>query len=188
MNPLAPSPPIYTVGHSTRPAAELLALLAENGIALLTDVRRYPASRRHPQFSRQALAESLREQGIDYLHEPDLGGRRTPRPDSPNTAWRVAAFRGYADHMASPEFERALERLIENGARKPTVILCAEALPWRCHRRLIADALVARGIPVLDILAPGKAEAHVLNPDARRQPDGRLLYPAGGGEQGRLDL
>jgi uncharacterized protein (DUF488 family) len=187
MNPRVPSPPIYTIGHSTRSAAEFLALLLEHGIALLTDVRRFPASRRHPQFSRQALEESLREHGIDYLHEPDLGGRRTPRPDSPNTAWRVAAFRGYADHMASAEFQAALGRLIANGAQKPTVILCAEALPWRCHRRLIADALVARGLPVLDIFAPGKVEAHALNPDARQLPDGRLLYPAGGGEQGRLD-
>jgi uncharacterized protein (DUF488 family) len=188
MNTLAPPSPIYTVGHSTRPAAELLALLEENGISLLTDVRRFPASRRHPQFSRQALEESLKESGIDYLHEPDLGGRRAPRPDSPNTAWRVAAFRGYADHMASPEFQAALARLIANGARRPTVILCAEALPWRCHRRLIADALVSRGIPVLDILAPGKVEPHALNPDARLLPGGRLIYPAGGGEQGRLDL
>jgi uncharacterized protein (DUF488 family) len=197
MVPRAPSPPtasppsdpaLYTVGHSTRSAAELLALLRENGIALLTDVRRFPASRRHPQFSRQTLMDSLGENGIDYLHEPDLGGRRAPRPDSPNTAWRVAAFRGYADHMASPEFRNALERLIANGARRPTVILCAEALPWRCHRRLIADALVARGLPVLDILAPGKVAAHVLNPDARLLPDGRLIYPAGGTEQGRLDL
>ena len=188
MNPPAPSLPIYTVGHSTRPAADFLALLAENEIALLTDVRRFPASRRHPQFSRQALEESLRENGIDYLHEPDLGGRRAPRPDSPNTAWRVAAFRGYADHMESPGFQAALARLIANGASRPTVILCAEALPWRCHRRLIADALVARGIPVVDILAPGKVEPHILNPDARPLPDGRLVYPAGGDEQGRLDL
>jgi uncharacterized protein (DUF488 family) len=188
MEPFAPPPPIYTAGHSTRPAEELLALLVENGIALLTDVRRFPASRRHPQFSRQALEASLGTSGIDYLHEPDLGGRRVPRPDSPNTAWRVAAFRGYADHMESPEFQAALARLIANGAQRPTIILCAEALPWRCHRRLIADALVARGIPVLDILAPGKVETHALNPDARLLPDGRLVYPAGGGEQGRLDL
>ncbi len=192
MNPRVPSPPIYTplytIGHSTRSAAEFLALLLEHGIGLLTDVRRFPASRRHPQFSRQALEESLREHGIDYLHEPDLGGRRAPRPDSPNTAWRVAAFRGYADHMESAEFQAALGRLIANGTRRPTVILCAEALPWRCHRRLIADALVARGLPVLDVLAPGKVEAHVLNPEARLLPDGRLVYPAGGAEQGRLDL
>jgi uncharacterized protein (DUF488 family) len=180
--------PIYTLGHSTRPIADFLALLRENGITLLVDVRRFPVSRRHPQFSRQALEESLRENGIHYLHEPDLGGRRAPHPDSPNTAWRVAAFRGYADHMDSPEFQSALARLIENGEVRPTVILCAEAVPWRCHRRLIADALVARGIPVWNILAPGKLDPHTLNPDARVLPDGRLVYPAGGGEQGRLDL
>jgi uncharacterized protein (DUF488 family) len=180
--------PIYTLGHSTRPLADFLALLRENGIALLTDVRRFPISRRHPQFSRQALENSLRDHGVDYLHEADLGGRRAPHPDSPNAAWRVAAFRGYADHMDSPEFQSALARLIENGEVRPTVILCAEAVPWRCHRRLIADALVARGIPVLNILAPGKLDPHVLNPDARVLPDGGLVYPAKGGEQGRLDL
>jgi uncharacterized protein (DUF488 family) len=184
-------PAIYTLGHSTRPAADFLALLGENGISLLTDVRRYPVSRRHPQFSRQALAESLGDAGIAYLHEPDLGGRRNPRPDSPNTAWRVTAFRGYADHMDSPEFRGALERLIAHGTGpggRPTAILCAEALPWRCHRRLIADALVARGYPVLHIMGPGKLDPHELNPDARVLPEGRLVYPKESDPQGRLDL
>src|SRR5262245_442964 len=182
---------IYTVGHSTRPVEELLGLLAENGIARLVDVRRYPGSRRHPQFSRDALAASLAAHGIEYRHEPDLGGRRAPRPDSPNTAWRVEAFRGYADYMASPEFARALGRLSSDGDETPgrrTPSPCAEAGPWRCHRRLIADALVARGIEVLHILGPGRLEAHPLNPDARVLPDGRLIYPAPGWEQGRLDL
>lgn len=182
---------IYTAGHSTRPVEELLDLLAGNGIARLVDVRRYPGSRRHPQYSREALAASLAGRGIGYRHEPDLGGRRTPRPDSPNTAWRVEAFRGYADYMASPEFARALGRLAAEGDDLPgrrTAILCAEAVPWRCHRRLIADALVARGIEVLHILGPGRLEAHPLSPDARVLPDGRLIYPAPGGEQGRLDL
>jgi uncharacterized protein (DUF488 family) len=179
---------IYTAGHSTRPIEELLDLLAGHGIARLVDVRRFPASRRHPQFSREALAAALAGRGIEYRHEPDLGGRRTPRPDSPNTAWRVEAFRGYADHMATPAFARALDRLVAAGAEAPTAILCAEAVPWRCHRRLIADALVARGVEVLHIMAPGKAEPHALNPDAQVLPDGALVYPAPGWEQGRLDL
>ncbi|HZF07883.1 MAG TPA: DUF488 domain-containing protein [Thermoanaerobaculia bacterium] len=182
---------IYTLGHSTRPLAEFLALLDENGIRLLTDVRRYPASRRHPQFSRPALEASLQAAGIDYVHEPDLGGRRATRPDSPNTAWRVAAFRGYADHMNTPEFQSALARLIARGvgaAARPTAILCAEAVPWRCHRRLIADALVARDVPVLHILGPGRLDPHALHPDARVLPDGNLVYPAGGSEQGRIEF
>jgi len=130
---------LFTIGHSTRAIGELLALLAEHGIETLIDVRRFPGSRRHPQFSREALAASLAAAGIEYVHEPDLGGRRQPRPDSPNTAWRVAAFRGYADYMDSEPFAAALARLLRSAARSRTVILCAEAVPWRCHRRLIAD-------------------------------------------------
>ena len=179
---------IYTIGHSTRTAEELLDLLGEHGVRLLVDVRRYPGSRRHPQFGRDALEAALAGRGIDYLHEPDLGGRRAALPDSPNKAWRVEAFRGYADHMGTPVFERALERLIALGAERPAAILCAEAVPWRCHRRLIADALTARGVEVRHILAPGKSELHALHPDARVLPGGRLVYPAPGGEQGRLDL
>ena len=181
---------IYTVGHSTRPAGELLDLLAAHGVARLVDVRRFPGSRRHPQFARDALAAALAGRGIEYVHEPDLGGRRAPRPDSVNTAWRVEAFRGYADHMASPEFARALERLIawseDANPGKRTAILCAEAVPWRCHRRLIADALTARGVEVRHILGPGEAEVHTLSPDAQVLTDGRLVYPGAGGEQGRL--
>ena len=173
-------PPVFTVGHSTRPIAELLALLAEHGVRTLVDVRRFPGSRRHPQYSRDALAASLAEAGIQYVHEPGLGGRRAARPDSPHTAWRVEAFRGYADYMETPEFQAALERLIrraEDQAEGQTVaILCAEAVPWRCHRRLISDALVARGVQVMHILSPGRAEPHELDPNARLLPGGRLLY------------
>src|SRR6185295_8246212 len=133
-------PPVFTIGHSTRAIEELLELLAEHGVRVLVDVRRYPASRRHPQFSREALAASLARAGIEYVHEPDLGGRRAARPDSQHTAWRVEAFRGYADHMETPEFKAALERLQRRAAETPTAILCAEAVPWRCHRRLISDA------------------------------------------------
>ncbi|MFL6195412.1 MAG: DUF488 family protein [Thermoanaerobaculia bacterium] len=168
--------PVFTLGHSTRAIEELLALLTGHGIRTLVDVRRYPGSRRHPQFSRDALAASLEGAGIRYLHEPDLGGRRAARPDSPHTAWRVEAFRGYADHMETPAFQAALERLIRQAAETPTAILCAEAVPWRCHRRLISDALVTRDIPVLHILGPGRADPHELDPNARILPGGRLLY------------
>jgi uncharacterized protein (DUF488 family) len=184
--------PVFTLGHSTRSAEEVIALLREAGVERLVDVRRFPGSRRHPQFGREALAGALAAAGIEYVHAPDLGGRRTPRPDSPNTAWRVAAVRGYADDMDSLEFLAALSRLAAAAAERPTVILCAEAVPWRCHRRLIADALVARGVPVVHLLAPGRSEPHTLHPDARPLPDGRLVYPAEAevqrDAQGRLDL
>jgi len=180
--------PVFTLGHSTRSAAELIALFAGAGVERLVDVRRFPGSRRHPQFGREALAIALSEAGIEYRHAADLGGRRQPRPDSPNTAWRVAAFRGYADYMDSPEFRAALDRLVAWSAERPTAVLCAEAVPWRCHRRLIADALVARGIDVVHLLAPGRSEHHALHPDARVLPDHRLVYPAGKDAQGSLDL
>ncbi len=150
------------------------------------DVRRYPASRRHPQFSRDALAASLARAGIEYVHEPALGGRRAARPDSQHTAWRVEAFRGYADYMETAEFGAALERLKQRAAGTTTAILCAEAVPWRCHRRLISDALVARGLEVLHILGPGHAEPHELDPNARVLPDGRLLYAGPAGDQPSL--
>ncbi|HYG62073.1 MAG TPA: DUF488 domain-containing protein [Thermoanaerobaculia bacterium] len=178
--------PIFTVGHSTRSIEELLALLSEPGVEVLVDVRRYPGSRRHPQFSRDALEASLAAAGVGYVHEPDLGGRRPARPGSPHTAWRVEAFRGYADHMETPEFGAALERLIRLGSERVTVILCAEAVPWRCHRRLISDALVARGIEVRHILGPGRADLHELDPNARVMPGGRLVYSGPEGDQGSL--
>ena len=173
-------PPVFTIGHSTRAADELLALLAEHGIEVLVDVRRYPASRRHPQFSREALAAALAGARIQYMHEPDLGGRREPRPGSPHVAWRVAAFRGYADHLETPVAQTALERLIRLSAEHRTVILCAEAVPWRCHRRLISDALVARGIEVRHILGPGRADPHEIDPNARIEEGGRRLVYDGG--------
>ena len=173
-------PPVFTIGHSTRTSDELLALLAEHGIEVLVDVRRYPASRRHPQFSRDALAAALADAGVQYMHEPDLGGRREPRPASPHVAWRVAAFRGYADHLETPQAQAALERLIRLSGERRTVILCAEAVPWRCHRRLIADALVARGIEVRHILSPGRADPHEIDPNARVEEGGRRLVYDGG--------
>lgn len=179
-------PPVLTLGHSTRPLGEFLDLLRERGVQVLVDVRRYPMSRRHPQFSRDTLAASLEEAGIQYMHEPDLGGRRAPRPGSPHTAWRVEAFRGYADHMETPQFVAALERLMERARPETVAILCAEAVPWRCHRRLISDALVARGIEVLHILGPGRADPHELDPNARVLPGGRLLYDRPAGDQPSL--
>lgn len=179
-------PPVFTLGHSTRPVEELLSLLAEHGVTTLVDVRRFPASRRHPQFSRDALAASLAGAGIVYVHEPDLGGRRSVRPDSPHTAWRVAAFRGYADYMETPEFRAALDRLAHRAERETVAILCAEAVPWRCHRRLISDALVARGTSVLHILGPHRADPHELDSNARILPNGRLLYAGPAGDQPSL--
>lgn len=179
-------PPVFTLGHSTRPISEFLDLLREHGVRVLVDVRRFPMSRRHPQFSRDSLAASLEEAGIQYVHEPDLGGRRAARPGSPHTAWRVEAFRGYADHMETPEFGAALERLMDRAGRETVAILCAEAVPWRCHRRLISDALVARDVEVRHILGPGRADPHELDPNARVLSGGRLLYAGPAGDQASL--
>jgi uncharacterized protein (DUF488 family) len=173
-----PAPSLLTIGHSTRTLPEFLALLEEFEATTVVDVRRFPGSRRYPHFGGPALACSLAGVGIGYAHEPDLGGRRDPSPASVNTAWRVAAFRGYADHMASPEFRAGLERVLARSEAGRPVILCAEAVPWRCHRQLIADALVARGLAVRHILGPGQERAHELNPSARPGPDGVLVYPA----------
>ena len=152
-----------------------------SSVPRLVDVRRYPVSRRHPQFAQEALARMLEGAGIEYRHEPGLGGHRQPRADSPNAAWRNAAFRGYADHMGTPEFEEALERL--RAAPPGTAVMCAEAVPWRCHRQLIADALAARGVAVRHILGPGRVEPHALHAAARVGEDGRLTYPRPPGRQ-----
>ncbi len=168
---------IYTVGHSTRSSEELLALLREAEVRLVADVRSFPSSRRHPQFNRAALAAWLPAAGVRYQHLPGLGGRRSPAPGSPNGGWRETAFRGYADHMASPEFQRALADL-ETGAReRPTAIMCAEAVWWRCHRRLIADALVVRGWRVEHLGVGERRAAHVLTDVAVVGPSGALQYP-----------
>jgi uncharacterized protein (DUF488 family) len=168
---------IFTVGHSTRSSEEFLALLRAHGIGRLVDVRRYPGSRRYPHFSRDALAATLAEAGIEYVHAPGLGGRREAAPDSRNGAWRSAAFRGYADHMTSSEFQAWLQRLVAWSTEGNTAIMCAEALPWRCHRQLIADALVARGIEVMHISDPARTQKHLLNPHAVVADDGAVTYP-----------
>jgi uncharacterized protein (DUF488 family) len=173
---------LWTIGHSTRPWAEFAAMLDEAGIRTLADVRRFAGSRRNPQFSRDAMPPALAAAGLHYWPLPALGGRRKPLPGSPNTAWRVEAFRAYADYLADPGYIEAREALMAHARGEPTCVMCAEAVWWRCHRRLIADDFVARGWTVLHLMAPGKAEPHVLNPDAR-MVDGVLRYP---GPQGTL--
>ena len=179
---------LYTIGHSTRTIEHVVALLREHGIELLVDVRRFPGSRRHPHFGSAALAASLAEAGIAYAHAEALGGRRDSEAGaaSPNTAWRNAAFRAYADYMATPPFRAALDRLIAQSEARTTTIMCAEAVPWRCHRRLITDALLARGVPVLDVTGPGAATPARLSGHARVQADGTVIYPAAPGVQEEL--
>ena len=168
---------IYTVGHSTRSLETFLALLAEHQIQLLVDVRRYPASRRYPYFAQEPLAAALGAAGIDYRHDADLGGRRSARKDSPNTGWRSVGFRGYADHRETLAFEHALICLT-TAAPQPIAIMCAEAVPWRCHRQLIADALIARGSAVRHILGAGDVRDHRLSPHAQVLAGGLIRYPA----------
>lgn len=169
---------VYTLGHSTRSADDFLALLARHGIRGIADVRRYPASRRHPHFVREALAETLAAHGINYDWLPALGGRRAPHPDSPHVAWREPGFRAYADHMETAEFHDGLTTLLALAAARPTAVLCAEAVPWRCHRQLIADALVARGVTVLHVIGAGAPSPHALSRLARLDGD-RLIYDVG---------
>lgn len=170
---------IWTVGHSNRELAPFVELLTGAGITLIADVRRFPRSRKHPHFNREALAAALQEQGVDYRHFEQLGGRRSKRlPDSPNTAWRVEAFNAYADHMQSPEAQQALTELTALAEGKRTAILCAEAVPWRCHRRVIADALVARGWSVQHIIGPGQRRSHTLT-EFSRVENQQVTYPGG---------
>lgn len=176
---------IYTIGHSTRTIEEFLELLREHEIRTLADVRRFPGSRRYPQFGSEALARALAQAGIAYRHVEALGGRRRPRPDSPNDAWRNPQFRGYADHMDTPEFGSALAALLQAAADSRLAIMCAEAVPWQCHRQLISDALVARGVRVVHILEPGKTSDHELSEHARVTRAGRVAYP---GNAAQLDL
>jgi len=172
--------PILTIGHSTREIGEFVALLEENGVEVLVDVRRFPGSRRHPHFGSAALAASLKARGIGYVHAEALGGRRASDVDaaSPNTAWRNAAFRAYADYMATPPFRAALGELVALSRERTAVLMCAEAVPWRCHRRLITDALLARGVEVRDIIGPGAPSPARLSEHALAQADGGVIYPA----------
>lgn len=172
-----PADAVFTVGHSTRPLAEFTALLHAYGIARLVDIRTVPRSRHNPQFNAEALAVSLPAAGIEYVPMRALGGLRHARKDSANTGWRNASFRGYADYMQTPAFDAAVDALIELARTRRVALMCAEAVPWRCHRSLVADALNARNVPVVEILSAAKHRMHTLTPFARI--DGtRVTYPA----------
>lgn len=158
---------ILTIGHSTHPAEEFLAILRAHGVEQLVDVRTIPKSRHNPQFNRESLESLLPTQGIAYVHMPGLGGMRHPRKDSTNTAWKNASFRGYADYMQTPQFDQSLRELIEIAVKRRTAIMCAEAVPWRCHRSLIGDALTARGIEVEDIMTESSRKPHKYTSFAR---------------------
>ncbi|HET7712115.1 MAG TPA: DUF488 domain-containing protein [Thermoanaerobaculia bacterium] len=166
---------LYSIGHSTRSLDEFVALLQEHGIRRLADIRRYPASRRYSHFNADALESALKGVDIAYAHFDALGGRRAPSRDSPNQAWRNDQFRGYADHMGTAEFAVAVKQLV--GSDRVTAFMCAEAVPWRCHRNLLSDELTRRGIEVLHILGPHSVQLHQLNP-AARDTGSHLIYPA----------
>lgn len=174
---------IWTIGHSTRDDSEFLEILRRYDIGLLADVRRFPGSRKYPHFQKENLGHYLSEAGIGYRHFPELGGRRRPLPDSPNTVWRNEAFRGYADYMETAEFRSALEQLRSAAAAHRCAIMCAEAVWWRCHRALIADILKAESLTVIHIMGLDKSEAHPYT-SAARFVDGKLTYRDV--EQGKL--
>jgi uncharacterized protein (DUF488 family) len=168
---------ILTIGHSTTPIERFIQILQAHQVTHLGDIRTIARSRHNPQFNSDTLPKSLRAHGIGWTHMQALGGLRHPRRDSPNTGWRNSSFRGYADYMQTAEFENGLAALIEAGEREQIAIMCAEAVPWRCHRSLIADALTARQIAVAHILGPGPAKPHVLTPFAKVQGV-QVTYPA----------
>jgi uncharacterized protein (DUF488 family) len=175
---------IFTIGHSTRPIDEFLEMLQAHGIRQLVDVRTIPRSAHNPQFNREDLARALHSSRLHYRHVPGLGGLRHPRRDSINTGWRNASFRGYADYMQTPEFTENLETLIKLGKQEPTAVMCAEAVPWRCHRSLIADALLVRGIDAIEIVSATRTTPLSLHPWAK--VEGVIVtYP---GEQQSLAL
>lgn len=179
---------VLTVGHSTRTLEEFSSLLWANGATLLADVRRFPHSPRHPWFDAAHLPRALEGAGIGYEHLPELGGRRRPLPDSPNAGWRNPSFQGYADHMGTSEFREGLGRLLGLCGMERVCLMCSEAVWWRCHRRMISDALVARGLAVAHILGLGRAQPHELTPWAEVVDDGGdplLLYPPVGPAEDR---
>ena len=176
---------LWTIGHSTREWDVFVAMLHEAAIERLVDVRRFAGSRRNPQYSPIAMAPALQAAGIEYLPMPEFGGRRAPHADSPNGAWRVAAFRGYADYMATPEFELARKRLMQLADDARTAVMCAEAVWWRCHRRLVADDFVSRGWQVVHLMALGRIQPHPLNP-AAQMVEGVLTYPVEASSQAAL--
>ena len=169
-------PLILTVGHSTRTIEDFIALLKAHDVELLVDIRTVPRSRTNPQFNRDALPKSLKPAGIDYSHLGALGGLRHAKPDSLNTGWRNTSFRGYADYMQTPEFSEAIEELMEIAQKQQIAIMCAEAVPWRCHRSLVADALWARGISVEHIMSATRRQQHALTSFAKIEGQ-RVTYP-----------
>jgi uncharacterized protein (DUF488 family) len=183
IRPLRTTHAVWTIGHSTRSLEDFLELLAENRIEAVADVRRYPGSRRWPHFAREPLARALGQRGLAYLWLPELGGRRSTTADSPNTAWRNPAFRGYADYMATEAFAEGLDRLISLALGLRTAIMCAESLWWRCHRGLIADVLRWSHFEVIHILGPGATALHPYTA-AARIVGGRLSYAAPDSDQG----
>jgi uncharacterized protein (DUF488 family) len=176
-----------TVGHSTRSIEDFVELLKAHGVKRLVDVRTVPRSRRNPQFNREALPQALKPARISYTHMPQLGGLRHPRADSQNTAWRNTSFRGYADYMQTPDFARGLGTLLELAGKHQMAVMCAEAVPWRCHRSLIADALVARGIQAEHIMSVTRRNKHRLTPWARVEGD-RVTYPGKAAEGDQQEL
>ena len=173
-----PEGAVFTVGHSTMPIERFIALLQTYGVKRLVDIRSAPRSRHNPQFNDTSLAESLTTRQIEYVHIQALGGLRRAHKDSPNTGWRNESFRGYADYMQSEEFRDALETLIRMSRQERAAIMCAEAVPWRCHRSLVADALTVRGIPAVEILSESSYRMHKLAPFARVEGT-RITYPPG---------
>lgn len=169
---------VWTIGHSTRPIEAFLELLGEHRVEIVADVRRYAGSRKHPQYNPPALRDSLHAAGIGYRELPELGGRRRPRPDSPNAVWRNQAFRGYADYMETPEFAAGLRGLVELARTRRTALMCSEAVWWRCHRSMIADALKAAGARVLHVLGTGKAVEHPYTAPARVAGGTLSYHPA----------
>jgi uncharacterized protein (DUF488 family) len=168
---------IFTIGHSTHTIEQFIELLWRHRVGAVADVRRYPSSRRLPHFNAVELDEALAAESIRYEHFEELGGRRDPRPDSRNTGWENSQFRGYADHMETPEFNAGVDRLLALASERTTTVMCAEALWWRCHRRLLADAVLARGPHVRHIGADGRLSEHRLTPFAVTQGT-HVTYPA----------
>ncbi len=166
---------MWTVGHSTRPIGEFIALLQSATIAIVGDVRRFPGSRRYPQYNQSALADKLPTEGMDYVALADLGGRREPRPDSPHIAWRNPSFRAYADYMDTETFRQGVDRIITLAGSGRIALMCSEAVWWRCHRSLIADYLKVRGCSVIHLLSPTKHEEHLYT-SAARIVHGQLSY------------
>jgi uncharacterized protein (DUF488 family) len=172
-----PLPIVLTIGHSTRTLAEFIGLLQAHGATRVVDVRTVPRPRHNPQFNKASLPRALKKAGLGYVHLPGLGGLRHAKRDSLNVGWRNASFRGYADYMQTPGFEQSLDELIQLANQDRVAVMCAEAVPWRCHRSLIADALLVRGIRTEDIMSPTRRQVHTLTPFAKVRGT-TVTYPA----------